>query len=851
MTLNYPKSIYEDEDSTLWVGEINSIVRVDKTGYKRYSLGADYNSISYHDSFSFAEDAFGHIWVAPYKGTLLSYDERSDEFVPVALKEKLTEVRAIASVRGDHLLIGGKEGIIQLKIDSKKDVLESHYFDAPLDLADIQVVDDTYVFIASWKEGMYTFNQNLGFESLEKLEGVGIADIVNLDYNKNTQELWIAGNESIGVLKHTQVNTLGRIGDNRIESLKFDNQGGYYYSTGEQVSYIDDINHGSPRSIIYSSETFFTKIFKEENALWFGDFFGSIFYMDSNSTKPTYINQKAGSAVNYIFKDDEGNKWFAGGINGLIKVDAEKNHKSYENITSSTAIKQSESGVLVCSTTGTQDFLYIYEDQNDSFESLKLDYEFDNSEVINSNDLAFDEDENIWVASNVGLLLVEKKENGYETVDRVEVSGFDEADFIRSIAISGKDIWLAYAEGLVLYKNGETLLFNKDSGLPSNILIDRGLQYGPDEKLYIHTAKGVATIEGDAIDFLKSKAPIIKSLVVNSNVVNLENEYDFVFPYNSRLEGKFLSLDFPNTSVQYQSRVIGYDDQWSDPSTNTNVSILGFSAGDYTLQIRAKRGGRLWSDPLSFSFSVSKPWYREWWAIVFFVVSGTLVVILFVQIQSRNLIRQKRKLQRTIEERTEEIQTQKNEIIAQQERIIKQKEELLAKTNLIHESDQARDKAELNFLHLKEKQLQEQIEYKNKQITTHALNILQKNESLKELREEIKALLVKPEKSMIAELKKTLKVIDGSFKLDKDWEDFKLYFEQIYTGFYAKLKINFPDITNHEMRHCALIRLNLSISECASILGISHDSVKVSRSRLRKKLGLAQSQGLTEFIMSL
>lgn len=259
----------------------------------------------------------------------------------------------------------------------------------------------------------------------------------------------------------------------------------------------------------------------------------------------------------------------------------------------------------------------------------------------------------------------------------------------------------------------------------------------------------------------------------------------------------------------------------------------------------------MWSEPYNLAFEIDKPWFKEWWVYLFTAFCVAVIILIAIQIHNRNLILQKRKLREIIEERTKEIQNQKNEIIDQQEKLIRQKEELLLKNQAVHHSEQARDKADLNFLHLKEKQLKDQIDHKNKQITTHALNILQKNESLKELREEINKILKKPEKSMITELKKTLKLIDGSFKLDKDWEDFKLYFEQIYTGFYAKLKVNFPEITNLEMRHCALIRLNLPTAECASILGISPDSVKVTRSRLRKKLGLAPNQSLTEFIMSL
>ncbi|HEY8938181.1 MAG TPA: hypothetical protein VIM65_23325, partial [Cyclobacteriaceae bacterium] len=52
-------------------------------------------------------------------------------------------------------------------------------------------------------------------------------------------------------------------------------------------------------------------------------------------------------------------------------------------------------------------------------------------------------------------------------------------------------------------------------------------------------------------------------------------------------------------------------------------------------------------------------------------------------------------------------------------------------------------------------------------------------------------------------------------------------------------------------RLSALIKLNLSIKEMASMLGISPESVKKSRYRLKRKLGLTENDVLEEFIEKL
>ncbi|TVQ74787.1 MAG: hypothetical protein EA363_01275 [Balneolaceae bacterium] len=61
-------------------------------------------------------------------------------------------------------------------------------------------------------------------------------------------------------------------------------------------------------------------------------------------------------------------------------------------------------------------------------------------------------------------------------------------------------------------------------------------------------------------------------------------------------------------------------------------------------------------------------------------------------------------------------------------------------------------------------------------------------------------------------------------------------------------EIKFPGCHCTELRLCALLRLNLSSKEIASLLGISPSSVKIARYRLRKKLQLNTEESLTGYL---
>jgi len=145
---------------------------------------------------------------------------------------------------------------------------------------------------------------------------------------------------------------------------------------------------------------------------------------------------------------------------------------------------------------------------------------------------------------------------------------------------------------------------------------------------------------------------------------------------------------------------------------------------------------------------------------------------------------------------------------------------------------------------MKEQKLEYDIEFRESQLSAITLQMVQKNELLEEIKTIVNQNEMVPEKQLI-------QMINRHFTQDNNWGDFDKYFESVNKNFYTKLKLKYPDISANDMKICALIKLNLSIKEMASILNISPDSVKTARYRLRKKLQLSTEDNLTEFILSI
>jgi tetratricopeptide (TPR) repeat protein len=180
--------------------------------------------------------------------------------------------------------------------------------------------------------------------------------------------------------------------------------------------------------------------------------------------------------------------------------------------------------------------------------------------------------------------------------------------------------------------------------------------------------------------------------------------------------------------------------------------------------------------------------------------------------------------------------------IRKNRQIFKQKEEL-------HQIQQALKETELENQTLKNTQLQQNLEFRNKELTTFTLNFAQKNALIQEVKQGMQEVLAQTDKDAKLRLGRLINLIDHALKTEDDWEDFKLYFEQVHTDFFENLKSDFNDLTNSELRLCALTRLNMNTKEIADILGISPESVRMARYRLRKKMNLITDDNLMDLVL--
>jgi tetratricopeptide (TPR) repeat protein len=141
------------------------------------------------------------------------------------------------------------------------------------------------------------------------------------------------------------------------------------------------------------------------------------------------------------------------------------------------------------------------------------------------------------------------------------------------------------------------------------------------------------------------------------------------------------------------------------------------------------------------------------------------------------------------------------------------------------------------------------IEFKEKELTTHALHLAHKNEVLLDLKSQLKEL--KSSSPNSRNYQKVINTINLDINNDNNWEQFRNYFEEVHKDFNSKVMRSYHNVINNDLRLMSLLKMNLSSKEIANILNISIEGVKKARYRLRKKLNLSTEESLQELVIEL
>ena len=138
-----------------------------------------------------------------------------------------------------------------------------------------------------------------------------------------------------------------------------------------------------------------------------------------------------------------------------------------------------------------------------------------------------------------------------------------------------------------------------------------------------------------------------------------------------------------------------------------------------------------------------------------------------------------------------------------------------------------------------------EVEKKNRELTSKVNFISQRNEYLKSLKRKISSNS-KSENLTLFNINKQLDLVLNS---ENAYSEFDKMFVNVYPEFYIELNKRFK-LSKTDLRLAAYIKMNHSNDEIARISGVSKRTVETQRYRISKKLNLSPEQDLNSFIIT-
>ena len=151
------------------------------------------------------------------------------------------------------------------------------------------------------------------------------------------------------------------------------------------------------------------------------------------------------------------------------------------------------------------------------------------------------------------------------------------------------------------------------------------------------------------------------------------------FPFNSALDVPYGSNDisvllgftsYETSSIEFCSMLGGRDKRFTKWDKENALSFNNLYEGNYILKVKARTELEEKEYAIDIPFKILPPWYRSVYAYIVYLILFIGFVYVVVKLNSRRLVAQNKKLEKTIEERTSTISSQKEEIEHKQKEIL-------------------------------------------------------------------------------------------------------------------------------------------------------------------------------------
>ena len=717
---DYAYCIAEDRAGNIWFGTSGSGIcrydplKVGQTGLKVFTTYTHDQGLADNTVSSLLADRSGKIWIGSHGNGVSCYDPQKDTgpgsrpFTIFTVTEGLSN-NDIWSIGEDNngSIWFGTSGSGACRYDGKAFTTYS---------SDQGLAPNSVIGIVEDKRGDMWFST----------DGSGVSR-------------YEAYPPDGGPARFTTYTTAQGLGDNVVNGMLVDRNGSIWFATGGGgISCYTDQLHGkgSPGFTNYTTaqglaDNSLSSIAEDKDGdLWFGTYRFGVSRFDGRSfTNYTTAQGLSNNRVNTILADKAGNMWFGTNGGGVSCYDAAaskiQGRPVFRRFTSAQglgsnfvwSIWQDKSGNLWFGTDGGGASRF----DGKTFANFNAANALGSNGVYNIKE---DANKNIWFGTNDGFMVFtgNRSITGNQKNNDPKLLSPDNLHHNTELAEDYEPIFEKYhfrngypvkdvnsnamcidSKGIVWAGSGDKLVRFDYSGIhknpqPPHVFLDAVRIDG--ETICWNDLKGnsvkdsMATINeevrafGNVLTSARRDSMVHKFGRISFDSVSgfYPIPQDLVLPFkHNRVTFEFGANELARPyMVRYQYILEGYDKDWETVTDKTSATFGNIHEGTYTFKLKAQSPDGVWSEPISYTFTVSPPIYRTWWAYCLYILAVIYALVALLRWRTASLIKEKERLEAIVIERTAQVVEEKAKVVKlveEQEQTIAERTAELANAN--------------------------------------------------------------------------------------------------------------------------------------------------------------------------
>jgi ligand-binding sensor domain-containing protein len=584
-------------------------------------------------------------------------------------------VRAFAQQRNGDVLIGTDDGLFISRAGRTEPYLDNLINHRPV--VALLVDPDGALWIGLQRGGLLRVMDDK-IESLTSANGLPSNRLTTIFSDQNG-DYWVGTTGGLSQLKPAPFFSIGLnrgLADNYVRSVFEDQAGRMWIGTAEGLNRMDagkviDLSDrfGSKHAAIMAIAQ------SADKHMWLGTYGQGVFELDAKDNIITNIQEPLpAQTVRAILASKNGDMWFASD-NGLVRRRGTKFQtfgaaQGMPNAFVSALFEDRDGRVYAGTATG---FVRI---EGDKITTYTQKNGFPGDDIF-----AFfqDRDGTLWIASDAGLIEMQGERflayNSQNGLPIDTVFGINED--------SVGDLWLGSNRGVVRIARAslqrirsgdaaklESRLFGRLDGMasaqcnggaqPSQWLDSGG-------RIWFATAKGAAVATLARLKESEHAPPsvMLEGLAVDGTSFKATRAIT-LDPGRHRVELDFVGINLHAPSqVNYRTRMIGQDLDWTETGARHHVTYLGLAPGKYRFQVQASVAGGPWNDPPMEIAVTQRAALTD--RPIFWGVLATLLTIggmLLYRYRLREFEHQQIELQTQVKLRTTELEKEKSALLA-------------------------------------------------------------------------------------------------------------------------------------------------------------------------------------------